>query len=101
MKRKHKIVTAELIWGAEMTQTAWPEKQTEVREDFIRGIGSEVLYQMIRAGYKTEPDKMAIKDLFDYSTSTSYRKETSTTTEVNSSGQSRPKQKPWRISVGD
>ena len=25
-KRKHKIDTAELIRGAEMTQTAWPEK---------------------------------------------------------------------------
>ena len=37
-KRKHKIDITELIRGAEMTQTGWAGKETEVQEDFIWGI---------------------------------------------------------------
>ena len=48
-----------------MTQTGSPEKQTEVQEDFIHGIGTEALYQMTRVEYKTEPDKIAIKNLIN------------------------------------
>ena len=42
-KRKHKIDIAEVIRGAEMTQTGW-QKQTEIQEDFIWGIEPEALY---------------------------------------------------------
>ena len=50
-----------LLPGAQMTQTGWPEKQTEV-ENCIWGIGPEAMYQMTRAEYKTEQDKIPIKD---------------------------------------
>ena len=50
--------------GAEMTQKGWAEKEAEIQEDFIWGMGPEALYQIIRADYKTDPDKMATKDLF-------------------------------------
>ena len=53
----------ELIRGAEMTQTDWAGKEAEIQEDFIWGIGPEALYQMTRAEYKTEPDRIAVKDL--------------------------------------
>ena len=33
-KRKHKMVTTELIRGAEITQTGRSEKETEIQEDF-------------------------------------------------------------------
>ena len=62
-KRKHKMDIAEIIRGAEITQTDWSGKEAEVQEDFIWGIGPEELYQMTRAEYKTEPDKIAVKDL--------------------------------------
>ena len=62
-KRKHKMDITELIRGTEMTQTGWSGKETEIQEDFIWGIGPEALYQMTRAKYKTEPDKIAVKDL--------------------------------------
>ena len=62
-KRKHKIDIAELIRGEEITQTGWTGKENEIQEDFIWGIGPEALYQMTRAEYKTEPDKIKIKDL--------------------------------------
>ena len=62
-KRKHKIDITELIRGAEMTQIGWSDKETEIQEDFIWGIGPEALYQMTGAEYKTEPDKIAVKDL--------------------------------------
>ena len=39
----------EVIRGAEMTQTGWAEKEAEIQEDFIWGIGPEALYQMTRA----------------------------------------------------
>ena len=62
-KRKHKMDITELIRGAEMTQTGWSGKETEIQEDFIWGIGPDALYQMTRAENKTEPDKIAEKDL--------------------------------------
>ena len=48
-----------------MTQTGWWQKQTEIQEDFTRGIGSEALYQ---PEYETEPDKIATTDLIRLST---------------------------------
>ena len=62
-KRKHKMDISELIRGAEMTQTSWSGKETDIQEDFIWGIGPEALYQITRAEYKTEPDTIAVKDL--------------------------------------
>ena len=62
-KRKHKMDITELIRGAEMTQTGWAGKEAEIQEDFIWGIGTEALYQMTRAEFKTEPDRIAVKDL--------------------------------------
>ena len=61
-KRKHKMDITELKRGAEMTQTGWAGKEAEIQEDFIWGIGPEALYQMTRAEYKTEPDRIAVKD---------------------------------------
>ena len=84
-----------------MTQTSWPEKQREVQEDFIWDIGPEALYQMTRAENKTEPDEKAIKDLIRLFNENFFPKKICTTTELNSSEQSRPKQKPRRNSGGD
>ena len=53
----------ELLRGAELTQTGWSRKEAEIQEDFIWGIGPEALYQMTRAEYKTEPDKIAVEDI--------------------------------------
>ena len=53
----------ELIRGIKITQTDWSGKEAEIREDFTWGIGPEALFQMTRAEYKTEPDKIAVKDL--------------------------------------
>ena len=63
-KRKYKMDIAELIRGEDMTQADWATKENQVQDDFIWGIGPEALYQMTRAEYKTEPDKIAIKELF-------------------------------------
>ena len=53
-----------MIRGADMTELDWPGKQTKPQDDFIGCIGPEALYQMTRmAEYKTQLDKMAIKDL--------------------------------------
>ena len=46
-----------------MTQNGWTGKETEIQEDFKWSIGSEALYQMTRAEYKTEPYNIAVKDL--------------------------------------
>ena len=46
-----------------MTRSDWATNESQIQEDFIRGIGPEALYQMARAEYKTEPDKTAIKNL--------------------------------------
>ena len=62
-KRKYKMDIAELIRGAEMTQADWATNGNQIQDDFVWGIGPEALYQMTRAEYKTEPDKIAIKDL--------------------------------------
>ena len=46
-----------------MFQNDWATKENQIQDDFTWGIGPEALYQMTRAENKTEPDKMAIKDL--------------------------------------
>ena len=38
-------------------------KKKQIRDDFVWGIDPENLYQMTRAQYKTDPEKIAIKDL--------------------------------------
>ena len=50
----------ELIRGIEITETGWSGREAEIQEDFMWGIGPEALYQMTRAEYKTEPDKIAV-----------------------------------------
>ena len=62
-KRKYKMDFAELIRGEELTQADWATKENQIQDDFVWGIGPEALYQMTRAEYKTEPDKIAIKEL--------------------------------------
>ena len=62
-KRKYKMDIAELIRGEEMTQNEWATKENQIQDDFVWGIGPEALYQMTRAEYKIDPDKIAIKDL--------------------------------------
>ena len=54
---------AELIRGKAMTQTDWATKENQIQDDFVWGVGPEALYQMTRAEYKTEPDKIAVKEL--------------------------------------
>ena len=54
---------AELIREEDMTQADWATEENQVEDDFIWGIGPEALYQMTRAEYKTEPCKIAIKEL--------------------------------------
>ena len=49
--------------GGKMTQADWATKENQIQDDFVWGIGPEALYQMTRAEYKTEPDKIAIKEL--------------------------------------
>ena len=46
-----------------MTQNGSTDKENEIQEDIIWGIGLEALHQMTRAKYKTELDKIAVKDL--------------------------------------
>ena len=46
-----------------MTQADWATKENKIQDDFAWGIGPEALYQITRAEYKTEPDKIAIKEL--------------------------------------
>ena len=62
-KRKYKMDITEVKRGAKITQTGWAKNEIEIQEVFIWGIGPEGLYQMTRAGYKTEPDKIAVKYL--------------------------------------
>ena len=61
-KRKRKVDIAEVVRGAELARSGW-QKQIEIERDFIWGIETDALYHMTRAEYKTEPDKIAIKDL--------------------------------------
>ena len=63
-KREHKIDITQLIKGEDITEAGWTaEKETNIQEDFIWGVGPEALYQITRAEYKTEPDSIKIKDL--------------------------------------
>ena len=63
-KREHKIEITPLIKGEDITEAGWTaEKETNIQEDFIWGVGPEALYQITRAEYKTEPDSIKIKDL--------------------------------------
>ena len=63
-KREHKIDIAPLVKGEDITETGWTaEKEAQIQEDFIWGVGPEALYQITRAEYKTEPDSIKIKDL--------------------------------------
>ena len=62
-KRKYKMDIAELIRGEEMRQADWATKESQIQDDFVWGIDPEGLYQMTRAEYKTEPDKIALNDL--------------------------------------
>ena len=52
-----------LTKGEAMTDSSWPGVEKEVQEDFIWGLGPEALYQITRAEYKTDPDKIQFKDL--------------------------------------
>ena len=54
--REHKIDIAPLIRGGQITQNDWAGKEQTIHEEFIWGVGLEVLYQITRAEYKTEPD---------------------------------------------
>ena len=58
-KRTYRIDITELIRGAEMTQNGYTEKETEIQEDFIWGIGAEALYQIHRQ--KTEPNRTKLR----------------------------------------
>ena len=83
---------AELIRGEEMTQKDWATKENQIQDDFVWGIGPEALYQMTRAEYKTEPEKIAIKDLLRlFNEYFLLKKKTHTTTAEKSSGPNKPK----------
>ena len=62
-EEKTQLNITKLIRDAEMMPTGWPGKKTEVQMDFIWGIVPEALHRITRAEYKTELDKIAIKDL--------------------------------------
>ena len=87
--------------GADVTKNGWTEKENEIQEDFIWGIGLEILYQMTRAEYKTEPDKMKIRDLIRLFIEYFSPKRNNTTTAENSSGPHSQKPKHRKTSGGD
>ena len=60
-KRKHKIDITELIRGIIIRQTGW---SGETQEYFIWGIDPEAIIPDDTGGIQTEPDKIAVKDLF-------------------------------------
>ena len=60
---RYKIDVTELIREAEITQNALTDKEREIQEDLTWGIGPETLFQTARAEFKTELDKIAVKDL--------------------------------------
>ena len=62
-KEEHKIDTAPLIKGEDITATEWTGKEQLIQEGFINGVGPEALYQITRAECNTEPDSIKIKDL--------------------------------------
>ena len=51
------------IYEKKIQNGYWTTKENQIQDDFKRGIGPEALYQMTRAEYKTDPDRIAIKDL--------------------------------------
>ena len=51
------------IYEKKIQNGYWATKENQIQDDFKRGIGPEALYQMTRAEYKTDPDRIAIKDL--------------------------------------
>ena len=91
---------AELIRGEEMTQTEWATKENQIQDDFVWGIGPEVLYQMTRTEYKTDPDKIAIKDLIPLFNEY-FLPQRNTYHNHNSFGPSKPKPRPWKTFGGD
>ena len=100
-KRKYKMDIAELIRGEEMTKADWAAKESQIQDDFVWGIGPEALYQMTRAEYKTEPDKIAIKDLIRLFNEYFHRREIHITTAEYSSGLIKLIQKHQKTSGGD
>ena len=103
-KRNYKMDIAELIRGAEMTQSNWATQESQIQDDFVWGIGTEALYRMTRARaeyYKSEPEKSQSKIFFGCSTSIFHRKETNATTAENFPGPNKPKPRHRRISGGD
>ena len=92
---------AELHLGEEMTRTDWATKESQIQDDFVWGTGPEALYQMTRAEYKTEPDKIAIKDLFWLFNEYFLPTKTHIITAKNSSGPNKPKPRHQRTSAGD
>ena len=65
------------------------------------GIGPEALYQMTRAEYKTEPDKIAVKDFIRLFNEYFSSKKTLITNAENSSGQDTLKPRHRNTSGGD
>ena len=63
-KWEHKIDITPLVKGVDITETGWiAEKEANIQKDFIWVVGPEALYQITRAEYKTEPDRIKTKDL--------------------------------------
>ena len=57
-EREQKMDIAPLLKGEEVTDTGWTEKEQAIQEDFLwptSGVGPEVLYQITRVEFKTEP----------------------------------------------
>ena len=72
-KREYEMDLTELIRGIGRRQTGWSGKEAGIQEDFIWGIGPEALYQMTRAEHRTEPYKIAVRDLIRPSTNIFYQ----------------------------
>ena len=62
-KREHKVDITPLLRGEDITNSGWAGKKQAKQEDFICGVEPEVLVQIIRAEYKTDPYSKKIKDL--------------------------------------
>ena len=84
-----------------MTQNDWATKENQLKDVFVWGIGPEAQYQMTRAEYKTEPDKIATKDLVWLFKEYFLPKKTHTTIVENSSGPNKPKLRHQSSSSGD
>ena len=94
-KREHKMDSAPLLKGEEITATEWTGKEQAIQEDFLWGVGPEGLYQITRGEYKTKTDSLKLKELIRFLTEfyMTCRKETFTITAEISSGENRPKNK--------